>query len=114
MPPTFTNSQIIAQIDSGYHWMDGASTATTITYGITTSANWFPSNYGEGPGWSGLNAKQIASANLSFELWDDIIAPDLDPALDPNSADMRISNTTTDIGYAHAYYPGEVGNDAGS
>ncbi|MDH3581442.1 MAG: hypothetical protein OEM91_12565 [Hyphomicrobiales bacterium] len=116
MAPTFTNAQVIAQIDSGFHWRLGSSSgsplATYVSYGITTSDNWIPTTYGEYSGWSALNASQANAAITAFELWDDLIAIDLNVASDPNLADIRISNTTTNIGYAHAYLPGAVNDDS--
>ena len=101
MPPIFTNDQVINQIDSGYYWQTGPYVgdpiATSVTYGIPTSSDWVSAAYGEGAGWSQLNSTQAASANMGFELWDDLIALDLNPASDPNDADIRISNTTTSI-----------------
>ncbi len=113
MAPTFTNAQIINQIDSGYHWTDASNAiASVITYGATTSSSWVPTVYGEYGGWSALNSVQVTAANLAFEFWDDLIAVDLEAAGNPNQADLRISNTSTDIGYAHAYLPGDVNDDS--
>ena len=91
----FTNQQVIDQIDSGLRWTTGGNTATSITYGITTNNSWFPSNYSEYAGWSAFNAKQAAAADLAIELWDDLIATDFTAATDPNSADIRFSNSST-------------------
>jgi len=70
----FTNQQVIEQIDSGWHWtVDTASNAPiadTITYGIPTTKNWFPSFYGEYSGWSALNTKQTTAVQLAVGLWD--------------------------------------------
>ena len=109
--PVFSNQEVINQIDSGALWTTGGSVAATITYGITTNNSWFPSNYGEYSGWSALNSKQAAAANLAIELWDDLIASDIVAASNPNSADIRFSNSSTGVNYAHAYYPGETGAD---
>ena len=110
--PVFTNQEVIDQIDSGTSWTSGGSVASTISYGITTNRNWFPANYSEYAGWSALNAKQAAAANLAIELWDDVIASDIVAAANPNSADIRFSNSSTGVSYAHAYYPGETGADS--
>ncbi len=107
----YTNQQVIDQIDSGSHWTTGGSTATAITYGIATSNSWFPSGYSEYAGWSALNAKQAAAASLAIELWDDLIGSSITASADPNTADIRFSNSSTGVSYAHAYYPGETGTD---
>ncbi len=110
--PVYTNEQIIDQVDNGGYWYNSSyQVASTITYGIPTNQNWFSTSYAEYSGWSALNTKQAAIANLGFELWNDVIAVDLVAASDPNTADIRISNSTTGVSYAHAYGPGEVGID---
>ena len=46
-------------------------------------------------------------------LWDDLVAPSfVENTGSPNTADIKFSNTTTNNGYAHAYYPGQVDADA--
>ena len=97
--PVYTDSQVISQLNSGYQW-----TGSTITYGFPTTFSWFP--YGEATGASGLSAAQQSQATLALKLWDDLIAPNMTAAADPTRANIRISNTTTNISYAHAYYPG--------
>ncbi|PWB64627.1 MAG: hypothetical protein C3F17_06425 [Bradyrhizobiaceae bacterium] len=97
--PVWSDSQIINQLDSGYHW-----SGSNWTYGFPTSASWFP--YSEKNGFSALGAAQQAAATLSIKLWDDLIAPDFSLAGNGATATVKFSNTTTNIGYAHAYYPG--------
>ena len=109
--PVLTLQEVIDQIDSGAEWYTGGSTASTITYGVTTSRSWFPSNYSEYSGWSALNTKQAAAAHLAIELWDDLIATDIVQSSNPNDADIRFSNSSTGVSYAHAYYPGQTGTD---
>ena len=109
--PVFDNQEVIDQIDSGASWTTGGSTASTITYGVTTSNSWFPSNYTEYSGWSAFNAKQTAAAHSAIELWNDLIATNIVQASDPNDADIRFSNSSTGVSYAHAYYPGPTGTD---
>jgi Ca2+-binding RTX toxin-like protein len=95
----WSDSQIIAQLDSGYHW-----SGNNLTYGFPTNANWFP--YAESSGFSALNSAQQATATLAIHLWDDLIAPSFSLAANGATADIKFENTTTNIGYAHAYYPG--------
>jgi hypothetical protein len=85
--------------------------AQTITYGFPTSAT-FAAGFGEQSGWSAATSTQQDIARLTISLWDDLIAPSFVEAADGNTADIKISNTTTDIGYAHAWFPGEVGDES--
>ncbi|MBL8907416.1 MAG: M10 family metallopeptidase C-terminal domain-containing protein [Rhizobiales bacterium] len=94
----FTDEQIIAQLNSGYKW-----SGQSLTYGFPTSATWFP--YSEKTGFSPLSSAQQAAATLAIQLWDDLIAPDFTLAANPTTANIKYMNTTTNIGYAHAYYP---------
>ncbi len=109
--PVYTNQQVINQIDSGWHWTSGGSTATSVTFGITTSNSWYSSVMPEYAGWLALNAKQTDSAYTAMELWTDLIDVDITAAADPNAADIRFSNSTTGVSYAHAYYPGATNSD---
>ncbi|MDH3740345.1 MAG: M10 family metallopeptidase C-terminal domain-containing protein [Hyphomicrobiales bacterium] len=95
----WNNSQVISQLDSGYHW-----SGSTITYSLPTNANWFP--YSEANGFSAFNATQRAAANSAIELWDDLIAVSFTQTTNASTSDIEFSNTTTNISYAHAYYPG--------
>ena len=95
----WTDTQIIGQLDSGYHW-SGAN----LTYGFPTDASWFP--YGESTGFSALNSAQQATATLVIHMWDDLILPDFSLAANGATTNIKYENTTTNIGYAQAYYPG--------
>ncbi|NNE24055.1 MAG: matrixin family metalloprotease [Rhizobiales bacterium] len=95
----WNNSQVINQLDSGYQWSGSA-----ITYSIPTNANWFP--YGEANGFSAFNATQRAAANSAIDLWDDLISASFSQTTNASASDIEFSNTTTNISYAHAYYPG--------
>ena len=44
-------------------------------------------------------------ATLAIQLWDDLIAPDFTLSTSPTTANIKYMNTTTNVGYAHAYYP---------
>jgi serralysin len=96
--PVWTDAQIITQMDSGAHWSGSA-----ITYGFPTTASWFP--YGEQIGFSPLSVTQQAAATLAIKLWDDLIAPTITLATNSLTANIKYSNTTTNIGYAQAYFP---------
>jgi Ca2+-binding RTX toxin-like protein len=115
MPATFTLSQITNRLDSDAHWTVSASSnspvSATISYGTPTTRSWFPSSSSEYNGWSQLNTKQKTATDQAMDLWDELINTDIIKASNPNSADIRVSNTTTGIGYAHAYQPGVADTD---
>ncbi|MGH6854453.1 MAG: M10 family metallopeptidase, partial [Aestuariivirga sp.] len=100
MPVTWTNTQIINNLlRAGVMW-----SGSTISYGFPASAPSWSFSTGEGPGFSALTAAQKDAARLAIKLWDDLIAPDFVETTSP--ANVTFQNTTTNIGYAHAYYPG--------
>jgi serralysin len=94
----FTDSQVIGQLDSGLRW-----SGQSLTYGFPTSGTWFP--YAEKTTFSALSTAQQTAATLAIGLWDDLMAPDFTLATSGSTANIKYANTTTDIGYAHAYYP---------
>ena len=96
--PLYTLDQVVAQLDSGYHW-----SGLDLTYSFPTTASWFP--YAEAAGFSAFTEAQKAAARAALSLWDDLIAPDFREVTGSN-ANIKYENTTTNIGYAHAYYPG--------
>lgn len=98
--PVWSNSKIIQQLDSGNRW-----SGTTLTYSFVTDANWFA--YGEKVGFSELAVEQRVTATEAMELWDSLIKPNFELATS-SSANIKLANTTTNIGYAQAYYPGKA------
>ncbi len=96
--PVYTTAQIISQLDSGYHW-----SGTSLTYGFLGSASWFP--FAESSGFSAFSAAQRSAATLAISLWDDLIRPNFTLASNAQTANVKYANTTTNIDYAHAYYP---------
>jgi serralysin len=97
--PVWSNAQIIDQLDSGLHW-----SGNTLTYSFPTSASWFP--YGERVGFTTLNSAQQTAATLAIRLWDDLVSPDFQRVSSGASANVEYMNTTTDVSYAHTYFPG--------
>jgi len=96
----YTDAQVVTQLDSKMR-LPG----TNLTYGFpTTASGWFPN--GEAAGFSALNATQQAMATQAIKLWDDLISVNFTLAADGTTANVKYSNTTTNIGYAQAYYPG--------
>jgi len=99
--PVWSSDRIAAQLDSGVHWSGSA-----LTYSFATNASWVAG--GEAAGFSQLNGAQQAAATSAMQLWDGLIAPNF-TLMAGNSAHIKLANTTTDISYAHAYYPGSSG-----
>lgn len=99
----WTDQQVLAQLDSGNKW-GGA----TITYAFATNSSSMYTGSGEATGFSALTTAQQASAELSLTLWDDLIARSITkvaPGASYTSTNLEFGNTTSGIGYAHAYYP---------
>jgi Ca2+-binding RTX toxin-like protein len=106
------NTQLVNQLDTGSHWAaSSGAIAPSFTFGITTS-NAFAGTFGEAPGWSALSPSQATAIRIAINLWDDLISSNISEAQSPNTADIKISNTITDVGYAHSYYPGAVGAES--
>ncbi|WP_136661323.1 M10 family metallopeptidase, partial [Nitratireductor sp. XY-223] len=106
--PTFTDAQVINQINSGYSW-----SGSQISYGFLNSGpSWA---YGEQNGFVAFNAQQKSATREIMELWDELIAVDLvENTSNPSSADVNFGNTNTNISYAHAYYPNSFYDVGGS
>ncbi|MEP6335911.1 MAG: VCBS domain-containing protein [Anderseniella sp.] len=111
--PVGFNQAMVDQIDSGSYWYNsGGQVAPTISYGFTTS-NSFASGFGEQSGWSTFTSAQKDAAREIMGLWDDLVAPSfVEDTGSPNTADIKFSNSTTNTGFAHAYYPGQVDAEA--
>ncbi len=103
----WNTSQVINQLSSPYK-VNG----NTIEFTFPSSGSFFP--LGESVGHSQLSSFQQAQSRVIYSLWDDLIAPSFVETSNANTADLTISNTTTNISYAHAWYPtgGSVSGDA--
>ena len=104
--PVWTNQHIVNNLTrADLQW-----SGSVITFGFPQVApawSWG----GEGNGFSDFTANQKAAARLAISFWDDVAAVDFqETASNPK---VTFQNTTTDIGYAHAYFPGGWGG-AGS
>lgn len=95
---SWTNQQVIDQLDSGRHW-----SGTTITYTFPTSSAGIYGQQGETAGFTALNSLQKAQAELALALWDDLIVPSL--VATTGSANIEYGMSTTGIQFAHAYQP---------
>ncbi len=96
--PVFTLSEVIDQLtDPANLW-----TSTTVTYGFTTVN---PGYGDEAAGWSAFSTAQKAAAREAIALWDDLVDLTFVESANGNTADIRLSNTTTGPQVAWAYYP---------
>src|SRR5262245_25585647 len=95
----FTDTQIKVRLDSGYHWAGG-----TISFAFPTSKTWVAAS--KAKGFSPLNPYQKAAAVSALGLWDDLMASRIVSAGSSTKAQIKLANTTTDIGYAYGYFPG--------
>lgn len=95
---SWTQQQVLDQLDSGYHW-----SGSTITYAFPTSSSGI---YGssELSGFVALNANQQSYAKLALQTWDDLIAPDFQQTTS-TSSNIEFGTSTTGVEYAHSYYP---------
>ena len=95
----WTLAQVLAQLNSGTRW-----TGSTITYSFPTSAFGMHAEGGELSGFRPVNATQQGFMTLALASWDDLIAPNTVQGASGTS-NIEFGYTSTDIGYAHAYYP---------
>lgn len=93
----WTLTQVLAQLNTGYKW-----SGSTITYSFPTSAGGMFSQ-GEGAGFRAVNSSQQQMLALALTTWDELIAPTI--AQGSGSTNIEFGYTSTDIGYAHAYFP---------
>ena len=101
MAPTYSDAQVIGQISSGAKW-----SGSQISFGFLQSAPSWTMGY-EGNGFSPFTYAQAQASRAIMQLWDELIAPStVEETSQPQYAQINFANTTTYIGYAHAYYPG--------
>ncbi len=98
MAANFTLDEVFQQLNSGRSW-----TGSTITYAFPTSVAGIFSD-GEGTTFRPVNATQQTVFVQALLTWDDLIAPNFQLTGQPGS-DIEFAYTTSNIGYAHAYFP---------
>ncbi|MDH4439852.1 MAG: M10 family metallopeptidase [Rhizobium sp.] len=99
---TWTNQQVIDQLNSGSKW-----SGSVITYSFPTVASAMATYSGEA-GFSAFNATQQARAELALTLWDDVIASSIQKVTagtTSTAANIEFGNATSGVSYAHAYFP---------
>jgi serralysin len=98
---TWTDAQILAQLNSGLKW-----TTPTITYRFSTSATGLTATSGETSTFTAFNAAQQAKAIVALGLWDDLITQSIVQTTVTNTAsNIEFGNSTTGVSYAQAYFP---------
>ena len=110
------NLDFVDHLDSGFSWRTaGGLTPTTISFGFPTAGT-FASGFTEASGFSQLTGTQAAAAGRAIAAWDDLIAPDFVAAGSGDGADIKFSQSSAGVSFAHAYFPGDVGieSSAGS
>lgn len=96
---TFTDTQVINQLDSEYRWH-----GSVISYGFPAAAS-FTTHLGtEATGFVSLDAQQRYLAQLALQAWDDLIKPTLS-TVSGEDADITMAYSSTGVDFAHAYYP---------
>lgn len=103
MPVPWTDQQIAEHLArSGSVWP-----GSTITYAFHQTLPAWAAGRSEAAGFSPLTEAQKTAAREVIGMWDDLIAPDFSEVT--GLADLDFANSTTGVGYAHAYYPGSWG-----
>ncbi|WP_395699690.1 Ig-like domain-containing protein [Aquabacterium sp.] len=98
MAANWTQAQVLNQLDSGQKW-----SGNTISYAFPGTASGLFSQ-GEATGFRAVNATQQQWMTLALATWDDLIPQTMVPGT-PGQTDIEFGYTSTNIGYAHAYYP---------
>ena len=104
MAANWTKDQVISQLDSGDHWNVAS---TTITYAFPATSSGIYSQ-GEAAGFSTIDGTLQATILQAILTWDDLI-PQTFQKTTLTSSNIEFGYTTTNIDYAHAYFP-DVGS----
>ncbi len=106
---SWTNAQVIGQLDSGWH-----IPGTAWTYGFPTNNSWVPLDASEHAGFAAFNASQQSAASLAIKVWDELMVPSASAGgTSPNSTFLFSNHTATDA-YAYGYYPDANGWEGSS
>ena len=98
MAANWTLEQVLQQLNSGRSW-----TGSTISYAFPGSSSGLYSD-GEAAAFRELNSTQQDTFAQAIQTWDDLIAPNFQQT-NSASSNIEVGFTTSNIGYAHAYYP---------
>lgn len=100
---SWTDAQVLAQLKSGDSW-----SGNSISFGFPRVASQMLTEGGERGGFLALNTEQQSVARLAILTWADLIAPTFVDFAN-GGANITFGLTSTDIEFAHAYYP-QVGS----
>ena len=98
MAANWTLEQVLQQLNSGRSW-----TGSTISYAFPGSSSGLYSD-GEAAAFRELNSTQQDTFAQAIQTWDDLIAPNFQQT-NSASSNIEVGFTTSNIGYAYAYYP---------
>jgi methionine-rich copper-binding protein CopC len=94
----WTLEQVFTQLNSRERW-----NGSTITFSFPQTASGMFSQ-GEAAGFRAANATQQGLMTLALATWDDLIGQGFVQGT-PGQTNIEMAYTSTEIGYAHAYYP---------
>ena len=94
----WTLDKVFNQLNSRERW-----SGSTITFSFPQTASGMFSQ-GEAAGFRAANAAQQQLMTLALATWDDLIGQSFVPGT-PGQTNIEMAYTSTEIGYAHAYYP---------
>ena len=106
---SWTNTQVIGQLDSGWH-----IPGTVWTYGFPTNNSWIPLDASEHAGFAAFNTSQQAAASLAIKVWDELIVPNASAGGASANSTILFSNHTSTDAYAYGYYPDAYGWEGSS
>jgi serralysin len=106
---SWTNAQVIGQLDSGWH-----IPGTAWTYGFPATNSFLPAGAAEAAAFGAFNATQQAAATLAVKVWDELIIPNSSAAAPGAAATIKFANLTTGSDYAYAYFPTGYGTQDSS
>jgi methionine-rich copper-binding protein CopC len=98
MAANWSLNDVLAQLNSGTRW-----SGNTISYAFpSTSSGLF--SQGEAAGFRAVNASQQSLMVLAMVTWDELMPQGFAPGT-VGSTNIEFAYTSTNIGYAHAYFP---------
>jgi methionine-rich copper-binding protein CopC len=94
----WNRDQVFNQLNGGSRW-----SGSTVTYSFPSTASGMFSQ-GEAAGFRAADAGQQQLMTLAIATWDDLISASFVQGT-PGQTNIEMAYTSTEIGYAHAYYP---------
>ncbi|HRF12451.1 MAG: Serralysin C precursor [Candidatus Accumulibacter phosphatis] len=94
----WTLTEVLNQLNSGQKWA-----GSSISYAFPATATGLYSQ-GEAAAFRSFNGSQQSMMTLALLTWDDLITPNFVQGT-PGATHIEFGYTTSNIGFAHAYYP---------